>query len=125
MQLAQKITFLLFLSTTYVLGQINLEAQEIALNKILIEFRQAISAEQMDAQNEIFKNKFRDFLSLPGVFDYKFKHLESVAILESPDEKIRIVNWNIEYPDMSYAYGGFILIKSSKIHTHNMAIERY
>jgi len=114
MQLAQKITFLIFLSTTCVLGQINLEVEEIALNKVLIEFRQAISAEQMDAQNEIFKNEFRDFLALPSVFDYKFKHLESVAILESPDKKIRIVNWNIEYPDMSYAYGGFILIKSNK-----------
>ena len=54
MQLAQKITFLIFLSTTCVLGQINLEVEEIALNKVLIEFRQATSAEQMDAQNEIF-----------------------------------------------------------------------
>lgn len=95
-------------------SQIKLEIQEIALNQTLLKFRQASTAEQMDAQNETFKDEFKAFLSLPGAFDYKFKHLESVAILDSPDEKIRIINWNIEYPDMSYAYGGFILIKSNK-----------
>ena len=72
-------------------SQTKLETQEIALNQTLLKFRQASTAEQMDAQNETFKDEFKAFLSLPGAFDYKFKHLESVAILDSPDEKIRII----------------------------------
>ena len=41
-------------------SQTKLEIQEIALNQTLLKFRQASTAEQMDAQNETFKDEFSD-----------------------------------------------------------------
>ena len=110
-----RIIFLLFLlQGSLVLAQSQLENSELQLNTTLFSFRKAITPEEMDTQNEIFKNEMYKFLQQEGAYNYTFKHLQSVAILDSPDGKIRIVNWNIEYPDMSYTYAGFIMIKENK-----------
>lgn len=114
MSLIHKIFLLFLLQSPLVLAQSQLENSELELNTTLLSFRKAITAEEMDTENEIFKNEMYIFLQQEGVYNYTFKHLKSVAILDSPDGKIRIVNWNIEYPDMSYAYGGFIMIKENK-----------
>ena len=114
MRLITLILFIALLQTTAVLSQSVLEKQEIELNKSLLSFRQALTAEQMDVENEKFKNELSVFLNLKGAFTYQFKHLESIAILDSPDKKIRILNWNIEYPDMSYAYGAYLMINDQK-----------
>ena len=114
MRLITPILFIALLQTTAVLSQSVLEKQEIELNKSLLSFRQALTAEQMDVENEKFKNELSVFLNLKGAFTYQFKHLESIAILDSPDKKIRILNWNIEYPDMSYAYGAYLMINDQK-----------
>ena len=95
------------------MGQLNLENEEIKLNEQLIQFRSEFTAEGMDKYNEFFTSKMKSFLSIEGAFDYKFKHLETVAILDSPDGKIRVVNWNIEYPDVSYSFSGFVLVKNN------------
>lgn len=110
MRLIIPILITVLLQTAAVYGQPMLEKEEIELNKSLLKFRQALTAEEMDLENEKFKNKLNDFLKLTDAFTYKFEHLESIAILDSPDGKIRILNWNIEYPDMSYSYGGFVMI---------------
>ena len=114
MSVIHKIFLLFLLQGSFVLAQSQLENSELQLNTTLLSFRKAATVEQMDTENEIFKNEMYKFLQQEGAYNYTFKHLKSVAILDSPDGKIRIVNWNIEYPDMSYAYGGFIMIKGNK-----------
>jgi len=109
-----RILLLFVLHGSFVFAQSQLEIQELELNAKLLAFREAVTVEEMDTENDNFKNAMNVFLNQEGAFNYTFKHLESVAILDSPDHKIRIVNWNIEYPDMSYAYGGFIMIKGNK-----------
>lgn len=95
-------------------GQIDLEKEELKLNEELLNFRTEFTAAGMDKANISFASKMKDFLLLDGAYTYTFKHLETVAILDSPDGKIRIVNWNIEYPDFSYSFGGFVLHKNNK-----------
>ena len=109
-----KILLLFILHGAFVSAQSQLEIQELELNTTLLSFRNAVTREEMDTENQNFKKHMYEFLQKEGVFNYTFKHLESVAILDSPDRKIRIVNWNIEYPDMSYAYSGFIMINENK-----------
>ena len=109
-----KILLLFPLLSAFVAAQPELEMQELELNTTLLSFRKAITVEQMDTENENFKKQMYEFLQQEGAFNYAFKHLQSVAILDSPDGKIRMVNWNIEYPDMSYAYAGFIMINENK-----------
>ena len=82
--------------SNFALGQVNLENEERKLNEELLKFRSEFTEEGMDKSNLSFTSKMKSFLALEGAFDYKFKHLETVAILDSPDGKVRIVNWNIE-----------------------------
>ena len=72
--------------------QSNLEDEEIKLNEELLAFRSEFSANGMDIAGQEFSNKMKAFLSLEGAFEYEFKHLETVAIIDSPDKKIRIIN---------------------------------
>ena len=109
-------------------AQLDLEEQEIKLNQELLEFRSKFTSNGMDIASQDFSAKMKVFLTQDGVFDYEFKHLETVAIIDSPDKKIRIINWNIEYPDFSYSYAGFILVKNNKkvsIYTLTDALDPY
>ena len=98
-----KLNFLILfvLLSSLATGQTDLEKEELKLNEELLNFRTEFTAAGMDQANISFASKMNKFLSLDGAFNYKFKHLETVAVLDSPDGKIRLVNWNIEYPDFS------------------------
>ena len=112
----------------YGMTQEKMEREEIKLNQELLAFRSTLTAEEMDLASHAFSKKMETFLKQEGAFSYKFKHLETVAVVDSPDKKIRIVHWNIEYPDFSYSYAGFILVKKNKkisIHTLKDALDPY
>lgn len=90
-------------------SQPELEEKEIALNRSLLNLRSAKSDSEIEKQNKIFKKEMESFLKLEGAFNYEFKHLKTVAILDSPDKLVRIVNWNLEYTDVSYSYCAFVM----------------
>ena len=122
------IVILLSYFTFFASAQISLEKEEIKLNQELLAFRSEFTSNGMDIASQNFSTKMKAFLSQEGAFDYEFKHLETVAIIDSPDKKVRIVNWNIEYPDFSYSYGGFVLVKNNKkvnIYTLTDALDPY
>ena len=114
MQIKFNILTLFTLLAVIASGQIDLEKEELKLNEELLNFRTEFTAAGMDKANISFASKMKDFLLIDGAYNYTFKHLETVAVLDSPDGKIRIVNWNIEYPDFSYSFGGFVLHKKNK-----------
>lgn len=105
-------TFLALNSRLY--SQDLLEQKEIELNEKLLQLRTATTDEEMDRLNLLFKADMASFLKTDGIFKYVFKHLKTVAILDSPDESLRIINWNIEYTDFSYSYCAFVLSWDSK-----------
>ena len=112
-----KIFFLLlsFLALNSLLNaQVLLEQKEIELNEKLLQLRSAKTDEEIERLNLLFKAEMSSFLKLDGIFTYPFKHLKTVAILDSPDESIRIINWNIEYTDFSYSYCAFVLSWDTK-----------
>ena len=104
--------FILMLLGHFTFGQLDLEQEELKLNDELLSFRKEFTKSGMDQASLSFASKMKSFLSNEGAFDYNFKHLETVAILDSPDGKLRIVNWNIEYPDFSYSFAGFVMYKN-------------
>ena len=91
------------------LAQSELEEKEIFLNQTLINLRGAKTDSDIEKQNKIFKKELEAFLKLEGAFTYEFKHLKSIAILDSPDKLVRIVNWNLEFSDLSYSYCAFVM----------------
>ena len=92
-----------------IFAQSELELKELALNKLLLNLRGAKTDLDIEKQNKIFKKEMESFLNLEGIFNYEFKHLKTVAVIESPDKLIRIVNWNLEFSDLSYSYCAFVL----------------
>jgi hypothetical protein len=92
-----------------VFGQSELEEKEIALNRTLLNLRSAKKDSEIEKQNKIFKKELESFLKLDGAFNYEFKHLKTIAVLDSPDKLVRIINWNLEFSDFSYSYCAFVM----------------
>ena len=53
---------------------------------------------------------FESVLSSYGSFDYAFDSLKRIGRKYSPDQKFRIINWNIPWQDRTHTYYGFIQI---------------
>lgn len=101
--------FLVF-SGQILFGQ-SLAEMESVLETKLIALRAAKTEEEISFHNEAFKKSMSDFLKEPSAFNYIFQKLKTVAVLDSPDGKVRIVNWNLEHQDMSYSFCAFVLRK--------------
>ncbi|MBM3164351.1 MAG: hypothetical protein FJZ80_02715 [Bacteroidetes bacterium] len=98
----------LVLLVTSAFGQ-NLADSEDQLNAKLIELRAAKTEQEMLRSNVLFTQEMRNFLQQKGAFQYKFTKLKSIADLNSDDGLVRIIHWNLEFPDFSYSYSGFVL----------------
>ena len=107
----RKITliFLLFAFVNLSYTQVDLAKRELLLNQKLEDLRKAKSDEEVDSLNLIFKNEMLSFLKLEGAFTYPITKLKTIALLDSPDKLVRIVNWNLEYSDMSYSYCAYVM----------------
>ena len=90
-------------------SQVDLAQKEIELNEKLLDFRSAKTDQEINKKGLEFKNAMLDFLKLDGAFTYTFTQLKTVAIIDSPDKLVRIVNWNLEYVDLSYSYAAFVM----------------
>lgn len=88
-----------------------------SLNKSLILLRAAKTDRSMNELNEKFKNHMADFLKKEGAFDLSLSQLTTVVDLKSNDNRVRIIHWNLEYTDFTYAYSGFILYKDDEDQT--------
>jgi len=66
-------------------------------------------AEKQECNRQLLR-KFEEVLREPGSFDnYHFDSLKNdIGILTSPDEKFRIIHWNVPAEDGSQEYFGFI-----------------
>jgi len=86
----------------------DLMALEDNLNQRLIELRAAKTEDEMLRINDSFTRDMESFLQKEGAFNYRFTKLKTIADLKSDDGLVRIVHWNLEFPDFSYAYAGFV-----------------
>ena len=107
----RKITliFLLFAFVNLSYTQVDLSKRELLLNQKLEDLRKAKNDEEVDSLNLIFKNEMLSFLKLEGAFTYPMTKLKTIALLDSPDKLVRIINWNLEYSDMSYSYCAYVM----------------
>ncbi len=100
-----------------------LEEMEENLNYTLLRLRSSKTDQEIKERNEAFKDSLRTFLSQEGAFDYTFKHCETIAVLDSPDELVRVITWNLEFTDFTYSYGGVVMYKderSEQIYLHEL-----
>jgi len=107
----KKYMFISFLLSAINLGfsQVDLAERELLLNTKLEALRAAKNDDDIETLNLDFKNEMLSFLKLEGAFTYPISKLKTIALLDSPDKLVRIINWNLEYSDMSYSYCGFVM----------------
>ena len=66
--------------------------------------------------NQEFLSTFERALNSANSFEFAFDSLKKdIAILKSPDEKFRVINWNIPKSDGTQEYYGFIQEKYTQI----------
>ena len=77
-----------------------------------------IVSERNDLEKEVLNDKalqcFRELLKLEDSFLFEFDSLNNIGVINAPDNKIRIITWNLPYNDGTHKYFGFIQFKKSK-----------
>jgi hypothetical protein len=105
----QLFIFFILFSIQFGNSQVDLEQRELLLNTKLEALRAASNDDEIETLNIAFKNEMLSFLKLEGAFSYPITKLKTIALLDTPDKLVRIINWNLEYSDMSYSYCGFVM----------------
>jgi hypothetical protein len=118
-----KYLFLLFSFFSYsVMGQKQLNGN--ATQIVNEHYLKALSDQVFHAKTDEDKKKYNDqlllaftnFLSQPHSFDAPLDSLKKdMAILVSPDNTFRIINWNLQKADNTFEYYGFIQEKYREV----------
>jgi len=97
-------------------AQVNaiLAQKEIVLDSLLSELRSADNNADREAANREFKKEMESALAEPTAISFRFTKLKTVGIIDSPDNLVRIVNWNVEQEDMSHKYYCYVLYIDDK-----------
>lgn len=106
--------FTLFSFSLSVSSQIDFHKDEMMLDSMLNAMRSDVSFKGKINKNEDFKTYFKSILKQANSYNYSFSKLKSIAIINSSDNKIRIVSWNILTPDDENLYFGFLIVKDKK-----------
>lgn len=107
-----------FLNSIAVFAQFNFEQRERDLSVLLDSLRSAKNDFEKKKWNTEFKTLMSSTLSEPRIFDFQFTRLNTVGIINSPDNLLKIINWNVEQDDHSQSYYAFVLLKDAKDKTH-------
>jgi hypothetical protein len=86
----------------------SLPEAELELEKLLISLREAENNSEKKERNDLFKTKLVEVLNQESSMNYNFTKLTTVGFIPSPDQMVRIVNWNVEQDDQSQKYYCFI-----------------
>ncbi len=92
----------------------SLSSVEIELAAQLNELRAAENNEEKETLNTAFKDELKKALEMEGAFSYPFEQLKTIGFIDSPDKKLRIINWNVEQDDFSHKYYCFVMHYNKK-----------
>lgn len=97
-----------FIGQTLAQDQV-MEAHENDLLVLLEDLRASQNNAQKEERNSDFTKALKTVLENKSALNYNFTKLSTVGFIDSPDELVRIVNWNIEQDDKTQRYYGFVL----------------
>ncbi len=105
--------FVALLFVVQLFAQQRLVDAELSLERKLNALREAKDAEEIKKLNQAFKTELESVFSIDGFFDYPFSKLRTLGSIKSPDNQLRLFNWNIEHADQTHSYYCYIA------HYHN------
>ena len=102
---------ILFISISYPLfsQDIDMISEEINLQKLLTDLRLAKNNDEKIKKNELLKTEMRRVLKYKEAISYPFSKLTTIGFVNSPDNQIRIINWNVEKDDLDQIYTAFVI----------------
>lgn len=85
-----------------------------------------IDVHKTEKQKTQLNNRFfammQKALNLPDSYNYPFDSLTTIARLESPDKRFRIINWNFPKQDGTQEYFGFIQALNPKTKKYQLYV---
>lgn len=113
-----KSTFL-FILLSFSIGSFGQKSDFAELENMMVENLKTIRNSTNDEERNEASSKLRstiiDALNTEGSFDYPFIRLsESMSNIISPDNKMRIYNWNVSHEDYTNSYFAFVQFKNKK-----------
>lgn len=114
------ISILLFCSGEILAQDTTMVQFEAELDSLLQQLRSAENDQQKKEYNAAFKVRLAYVLQKNEAFNYPFTSLTTIGFIDSPDNKIRIVNWNVEQDDKSQIYYCFVLNNEKKNVPHKV-----
>lgn len=94
-------------------------AYEDTLKKKRIETLEAKNDPQRIKANNSFLRTLTRALNTDGSFHFPFDSLPSLAVLSSPDNKFRFINWNLPNDDETQVYYCFVQVFNKHKKTYN------
>ncbi|HEY0030640.1 MAG TPA: hypothetical protein VGC65_07775 [Bacteroidia bacterium] len=95
------------------------QAEELTQTKLKPLIKKLFSAKTADEQAKLNQDLliiFKEAIEIPNTFDYDFDSLrQDIGILRSPDNKFRIIHWDLPKSDGTFEYYGFIQSKHTEI----------
>jgi hypothetical protein len=95
--------------STVLLAQDAIVQQEVELEILLDSLRAAKNDASKNNWNAQFKKQLEQTLNEPTALTYTFSRLKTIGIINSPDNLVRIVSWNVEQDDQSQRYFAYVL----------------
>ncbi|RMG78840.1 MAG: hypothetical protein D6707_09275, partial [Bacteroidetes bacterium] len=90
----------------------------IALRRLTI---QATSEEERIKWNQKFIELLEKSLT-PSFFELQIDTIPAFSLLESPDHKLKIYNWNLAFDDGTHAYFGYVQVKQKdSVYTYRLS----
>lgn len=111
---------LLISTSARVFGQEVLAIQEEELRPLLDSLRAAKNDAGKMHWNEALRKQMSVALKEPTAFTYPFTELQTIGKIDSPDNLVRIITWNVEMDDESQRYYAFILRRDERSDSHKV-----
>jgi hypothetical protein len=101
------VSFLLFPLVGLTQGLV--QKEQVAA-KLLNELRSSTDDDQTLRIHTEFKKAMSELVRTKDFFDTPLQALK-IADIKSNDQNVRLLTWNVEFSDLSYTYGGYVLRK--------------
>ncbi len=119
---AFSLLFLLFICVNS-FSQFNFAERENQLNQLLDSLRTAKSDSEKEQRNSSFKSLLQKTLNEPTIFDLHFTKMKTLGVIDSPDNLLRIFNWNVEQANGSQKYYGFVVYRNKQQNSELKVVE--
>ncbi len=111
--------FAIILFTVFVVGTIsakpdNLIPEVDSINQILNNIAESKSDKKKIELNAYLIEYFQEYLKSEDSFETAYDSVKYLSVLDSDDENLRVITWNLNFKDGSFQYYGFLQYRNKK-----------